>query len=766
SVAGTLNYGGALTIGNPGLTAPTTVTAGALVGAGAISVTGSGANKASLLVGSLAPGALTTSISLSNAQLQYGGGAITTIGKGGLLSLQAAQITIEGQSGNNSALTGLTEDDGSFVLGSGTSYSTLPGASFTNTGSLDLQYGGALSVSGNLTNSGALGLDDGTPGSGSSLTVGGNLTNTGTLNLDTFSAYYGSAGGGDVSVAGTLNYGGALTIGNPGLTAPTTVTAGALVGAGSISLSNAQLQYGGGAITTIGKGGLLSLQAAQITIEGQSGNNSALTGLTEDDGSFVLGSGTSYSTLPGASFTNTGSLDLQYGGALSVSGNLTNSGALGLDDGTPGSGSSLTVGGNLTNTGTFNLDTFSAYYGSAGGGNVSVAGTLNYGGALTIGNPGLTAPTTVTAGALVGAGAISVTGSGANKASLLVGSLAPGALTTSISLSNAQLQYGGGAITTIGKGGLLSLQAAQITIEGQSGNNSALTGLTEDDGSFVLGSGTSYSTLPGASFTNTGSLDLQYGGAAVGERQPDQQRRAGPRRWDARVRQQPDGGREPDQHRHVQSRYVLCILRICRGRQCECRGHAELRRRPDHRQPRSDGADHGDRGRPGRRRRDQRHRQRRQQSFAARRLVGAGRADDVDQPQQCAVAIWRRRDHNDRQGRLAVAASGADHDRGAERQQQRPDRADRGRRQLRSRVRHVLQHASRRQLHQHRLARSAIRGALSVSGNLTNSGALGLDDGTPGSGSSLTVGGNLTNTGTLNLDTFSAYYGSAGGGNV
>ncbi|HKN26930.1 MAG TPA: hypothetical protein VJY34_03215, partial [Roseiarcus sp.] len=58
----------------------------------------------------------------------------------------------------------------------------------TNTaGSLDLQYGGALSVSGNLTNSGALGLDDGTPGSGSSLTVGGNLTNTGTLNLDTFS---------------------------------------------------------------------------------------------------------------------------------------------------------------------------------------------------------------------------------------------------------------------------------------------------------------------------------------------------------------------------------------------------------------------------------------------------------------------------------------------------------------------------------------------------------------------------------------------------
>src|SRR5208282_5005110 len=245
------------------------------------------------------------------------------------------------------------------------------------------------------------------------------------------------------------------------------------------------------AITTIGKGGLLSLQAAQITIEGQSGNNSALTGLTEDDGSFVLGSGTSYSTLPGASFTNTGSLDLQYGGALSVSGNLTNSGALGLDDGTPGSGSSLTVGGNLTNTGTLNLDTFSAYYGSAGGGNVSVAGTLNYGGALTIGNPGLTAPTTVTAGALVGAGAISVTGSGANKASLLVGSSAPGALTTSISLSNAQLQYGGGAITTIGKGGLLSLQAAQITIEGQSGNNSALTGLTEDDGSFVLGSGTS-----------------------------------------------------------------------------------------------------------------------------------------------------------------------------------------------------------------------------------------------------------------------------------
>src|SRR5208282_4534636 len=224
-----------------------------------------------------------------------------------------------------------------------------------------------------------------------------------------------------------------------------------LVGAGraddAISLSNAQLQYGGGAITTIGKGGLLSLQAVQITIEGQSGNNSALTGLTEDDGSFVLGSGTSYSTLPGASFTNTGSLDLQYGGALSVSGNLTNSGALGLDDGTPGSGSSLTVGGNLTNTGTLNLDTFSAYYGSAGGGNVSVAGTLNYGGALTIGNPGLTAPTTVTAGALVGAGAISVTGSGANKASLLVGSLAPGALTTSISLSNAQLQYGGGAIT-------------------------------------------------------------------------------------------------------------------------------------------------------------------------------------------------------------------------------------------------------------------------------------------------------------------------------
>ena len=288
------------------------MTVGALAGAGTISLFGAGGGtpiQAELNVLSAAPETLGFNLSLSNdALVQYASGQIGTIASGDTLTLSTAlaQLNDAGGPGPNNALDGLTENDGT----------------------LKVIYGATVAIAGNLKNVGFIDLDnDGyTSEGGSSFTVAGTLTNSG-----------------GIGIGPTTN----------DLSANTTMTVGALAGTGAISLfgtgggtpiqaelnvlsaapgtlsfnlslsDNSLLEYAGGEIGTIASGVTLALSTdlARIADAGATTSNSALTGLSENDGT----------------------LKVIYGAVVAIAGNLADSGFIDLDnDGyTPEGGSSL-----------------------------------------------------------------------------------------------------------------------------------------------------------------------------------------------------------------------------------------------------------------------------------------------------------------------------------------------------------------------------------------------------------------------------------------
>src|SRR6202035_4738628 len=88
-------------------------------------------------------------------------------------------------------------------------------------------------------------------------------------------------------------------------------------------------------------------------------------------------------------------------GSLSVSGDFGNSGDLQL-----GNGSSLMITGSLTNTGQVHVD--DAF--GASGSSLSISGTLTNSNLIVVGNTGMGGSTTVSANALSNSGTINITG--------------------------------------------------------------------------------------------------------------------------------------------------------------------------------------------------------------------------------------------------------------------------------------------------------------------------------------------------------------------
>jgi hypothetical protein len=153
-------------------------------------------------------------------------------------------------------------------------------------------------------------------------------------------------------------------------------------------------------------------------------------------------------------------------------------------------GGSDSIGGDLSNSGSLLIDTDSGQ----GGTTLSVGGTLTNSNVIAIGNVNLSASTTVSAAALVNSGSISVTGKGVNQAALEIAGAAPGTLAGFVDLTgNALLQFSSGSITAIGGGERLSLSGAQAQVNdaGAPGNDSALTQLNTNAGTFVF-EGSSY----------------------------------------------------------------------------------------------------------------------------------------------------------------------------------------------------------------------------------------------------------------------------------
>ena len=342
---------GQVVVGKPngGTAGLTSLTVGQLAGAGNVALYGGASpNQATLNVLSAAPGTLTATTSLSgDSLLEYASSSIDTIAANVGLALDGslARVANAADTTTNSALTGLAENDGTLRV-----------------------------------------LD------GNSVQIGGDLINTGFLGLDS-DAYTGE-GGSSVNIAGTLANGGNLQVGNStrGTSATSTLTLGNLTGTGGVTLygggtnqatvdvlspapgtlvantylsADALLEYASGSIAAIGAGISLILNGARARVANAADTttNSALTGLA----------------------TIAGTLQLLNGNTASITGNVAESGFLGLDN--------------------------DAYTGE-GGSSLTITGALNNSGALVIGpvTGGLGADTTLTVGQLTSTGNVSLYG--------------------------------------------------------------------------------------------------------------------------------------------------------------------------------------------------------------------------------------------------------------------------------------------------------------------------------------------------------------------
>src|SRR5271166_4745571 len=473
-----------------------------------INIEGSASVQASLNVtdaaaGFGAAGVETGTVFLENdALLEFASGQITTIDGELFLDGTNARVADSGATTTNSALTGLSSNAGTFTVESGSSVTTV-GVGLTNTGVISVDGGffaggggSSLTLGGALTNSAGATLDIGNrslvatstvqatslsnagtmnllgdgAAAAAAVTLTGGLTNTGSVGIDNTSS---GEGGSTVTLGGTLSNSGTFDIGISGLVAPTTVTATGLANTGTIGIAgnttagttnqaslevaasapstlpgnisltgDALLQFTGtSSIQTIGAGTSLTLDGAQsrVALSSSPTTNSALTGLSSNAGTFTVENGASVTTV-GVGLTNTGviSVDAGFfagggGSSLTLGGALTNSAGATLDIGNrslaatstvqatslsnagtvqllgdgAAAAAAVTLTGGLTNTGSVGIDnTFSG----EGGSTVTLGGTLSNSGTFDIGISGLVAPTTVTATGLANTGTIGIAG--------------------------------------------------------------------------------------------------------------------------------------------------------------------------------------------------------------------------------------------------------------------------------------------------------------------------------------------------------------------
>ncbi len=478
ATSGTVSLGGAF-FGDDLLTSDSIVSVAALNNTGAIYLTGNAAlgntKQAILKVGSAAPATWTGSITLSGQSLlQYTTGSINTIASGAKIEIASADgyIADAGAITTDSALTGLT----------------------TNAGDFELQYGPMVSLAAGLANTGSIELDTAnnyadTATGGSLLTIAGALNNTGYVTIG--SSFLGGAqlsSGSTLMAAALTNTGTISLTGGPaaGTSEQALLDIAAAAPAdwtGTLSIAGqGVLEYGSGSITSVASGAQIYFGSSTGYIEdaGAQDSNSALSGLTKIAGDF----------------------ELQYGPAVSVTGDLTITGSVELDTqtnygDTPSGGSSLTIAGALINS-----------------------GYLSVGGSF-FGNNSLTADATVSAATLNNSGGtITLTGNNntgsTNQAQLIVAGAAPGTWTGTLNMTGASLvAFGSGQITGIAQGAEIDINSfnGYIADSGALTSNSALAGLASNAGVFELQDGATAALTGG--LTNSGTLTINGGGTAT-----------------------------------------------------------------------------------------------------------------------------------------------------------------------------------------------------------------------------------------------------------
>ncbi len=429
SIAGTVTDTGKFVIGNSSLTAATTVNAAGLNEQGALSLTGSASARATLDISGAAQSTLNTTITLAtNALLEFGSGSFSTIALGASLTLEggAAIVADSNNLNTDSALSSLAN-----VVGT-----------------LSLLDGAAVSVTGDLANTGSLEIDQ----SGNS---------TGASSLD---------------VAGTLDNQTITTIGNGNLGANSQVTVGALD------------------------------NEADATITASAGANGATAGLTVKGNAVNAGN---FAVDPGG-FIEAGSLDnegiLDVTGSASapanvgVIGNATNEGAI-----TIGAFAQLGVNGTFTNSGNIEI---AGSLDLANGLTVTAAGSVLLQGGNIIDPPGVATDVGASIagyGTIIGAlendGTVSASGGLLDLAGAVSGA---GQLNIG---SGAVLEIGGATSEDVAFGG----NVGTLKLDDPAGFTGAITGFVQGDAVDLAGMQATSAVINGSTLTVTaGSQTLSY----------------------------------------------------------------------------------------------------------------------------------------------------------------------------------------------------------------------------------------------------------------
>jgi len=465
TLGGVLTNSGTFDVGTQGNTAGDTVTATGLHNSSAISLYGaSSAAQAAIDISTAASfgtaGTLTGSVTEAGfASIHFASGQIGKIVTNATLDLEGAHAFVsEGTVAGNSALDGLTNVAGNLVLSDGAKVVTTGGLTATGIVTVDSsQYGYGGGTGGSDLNVGGTLVDKGIVDIGNSAMTQAVVTFAKLLNNNV--GVLGIAGGASTATEAELKIAGAAGTGAVGVLS------------GSITLSgNSALRFASGLITTLQAGATLVLDGAHAVIaNGTATYSNALAGLKSIAGSLTMDGG--------AHFSTTGALSVTVG-ELEIDSGYQNAG-----------GSTITVGGQLTNS-SYDFD---------------------------VGNSSMTSTSQVTATSFVNDGQITLAGGGATTAQALLditgaaGFGTAGALQGNVTLSGySAVEFGSGAISTIGSDADLTLNGAHAFIEkGATNSNSALAGLTSNLGFVTLENGAV--VAPTGSFTNNEEITVDGG---------------------------------------------------------------------------------------------------------------------------------------------------------------------------------------------------------------------------------------------------------------
>lgn len=311
-------------------------------------------------------------------------GTLTNIGT---LNLGHADIN---SAGNGNAIIGALNNSGMINLGGNPPGSTLQvNGNATNSGRIYLDINSALSVNGDFNNSGNLVIIPDDNGLAGTITIGGTLTNT--------STGYFLVGGvfGSAQVGTLINQGTVAVVSNFQGNAYLTVgdfTNSGLVGFGPYGINHLSVgtltNSTGGDFELQDQNGTLSAgtlnNAGTMNLAGHVGNNFSLqvTGSAINSGAITS---QQYSQIQTGAFTNSGSIQLNLGSELQVSGDVNNSGTIATSQSGEGlHGNTVIIAGKLTNVSgaTFSLGSSSdlaniAYISNAGTVSLAAGTDLN-----------------------------------------------------------------------------------------------------------------------------------------------------------------------------------------------------------------------------------------------------------------------------------------------------------------------------------------------------------------------------------------------------